>query len=185
MRLIGKQSVDISRVDPDIYSTSGRSNGHSFWTQRKERTHHASHVRFRARRRHRGARASGDRSPGSRKLTAPSLEAESPLPVGQERPTAPDRSTMRNSRRKARSFKVTTGPAVTFWNPANKASGDYTVKATFTEPKYMNLNNHPHPVRDLHRGQRPWLRQRRAISIAPPTVTATSSSAASARMHSR
>ncbi len=40
---------------------------------------------------------------------------------------------------------VTTGPAVTYWNPANKASGDYTVKATFTEPKYMNLNNHPHP----------------------------------------
>ncbi len=40
---------------------------------------------------------------------------------------------------------VTTGPAVTYWNPANRASGDYTVKATFTEPKYMNLNNHPHP----------------------------------------
>jgi hypothetical protein len=42
-------------------------------------------------------------------------------------------------------FKVTTGPAITYWNPANKASGDYTVKATFTEPKYMNLNTHPHP----------------------------------------
>ena len=40
---------------------------------------------------------------------------------------------------------VTTGPAVAYWNPANKAGGDYTVKATFTEPKYMNLNNHPHP----------------------------------------
>ncbi|HEY0432024.1 MAG TPA: hypothetical protein VGC61_09405 [Pyrinomonadaceae bacterium] len=40
---------------------------------------------------------------------------------------------------------VTTGPAVTYWNPKNKASGDYTVKATFKEPKYMNLNNHPHP----------------------------------------
>ncbi len=40
---------------------------------------------------------------------------------------------------------VTTGPAVAYWNPANKASGDYTVKATFTEPKYMNLNSHPHP----------------------------------------
>ena len=39
---------------------------------------------------------------------------------------------------------VTTGPATTYWNPANKASGDYTVKATFTEPKYMNLNSHPH-----------------------------------------
>src|SRR5689334_7431877 len=40
---------------------------------------------------------------------------------------------------------VTTGPAVTYWNPTNKATGDYTVKATFTEPKYMNLNSHPHP----------------------------------------
>jgi hypothetical protein len=39
---------------------------------------------------------------------------------------------------------VTTGPAVTYWNPANKASGDYTIKATFTEPKYMALNSHPH-----------------------------------------
>src|SRR5919199_12750 len=40
---------------------------------------------------------------------------------------------------------VTTGPAVVYWNPANKATGNYTVKATFREPKYMNLNNHPHP----------------------------------------
>ena len=40
---------------------------------------------------------------------------------------------------------VMTGPAVTYWNPANKATGDYTVSATFTEPKYMNLNSHPHP----------------------------------------
>src|SRR5262245_2223544 len=40
---------------------------------------------------------------------------------------------------------VTTGPAVVYWNPANKAAGNYTVKATFNEPKYMNLNDHPHP----------------------------------------
>ena len=40
---------------------------------------------------------------------------------------------------------VTTGPAVAYWNPANKATGNYTVKATFTEAKYMGLNNHPHP----------------------------------------
>jgi hypothetical protein len=40
---------------------------------------------------------------------------------------------------------ITTGPAATFWNPKNKASGNYTVSATFNEPKYMNLNNHPHP----------------------------------------
>jgi len=42
-------------------------------------------------------------------------------------------------------MRVTTGPAVTYWNPANKATGDYTVKATFNEPKFMNLNTHAHP----------------------------------------
>ena len=42
-------------------------------------------------------------------------------------------------------LQVTTGPAVTYWNPANKAMGDYTVKATFTESNYMGLNDHPHP----------------------------------------
>ena len=42
-------------------------------------------------------------------------------------------------------LRVTTGPAVTYWNPANKATGNYTVKATFTEPKYMSINDHPHP----------------------------------------
>jgi len=40
---------------------------------------------------------------------------------------------------------VTTGPAVAYWNPANTATGNYTVKATFTEAKYMDLNSHPHP----------------------------------------
>jgi hypothetical protein len=40
---------------------------------------------------------------------------------------------------------ITTGPAITYWNPANTATGNYTVKATFNEPKYMNLNSHPHP----------------------------------------
>jgi len=42
-------------------------------------------------------------------------------------------------------MRVTTGPAITYWNPANKAAGDYTVTATFNEPKFMNLNDHPHP----------------------------------------
>ena len=40
---------------------------------------------------------------------------------------------------------VVTGPAVSYWNPSNTANGNYTVKATFKEPKYMNLNSHPHP----------------------------------------
>ena len=39
---------------------------------------------------------------------------------------------------------VIAGPATTYWNPANTASGDYTVKATFTEPRFMELNSHPH-----------------------------------------
>jgi hypothetical protein len=44
-----------------------------------------------------------------------------------------------------KALHVTTGPAVAYWNPANKAAGNYTVTATFTEAKYMNLNDHPHP----------------------------------------
>ena len=40
---------------------------------------------------------------------------------------------------------VRTGPATTYWNPANRATGNYTVKATFTESNYMGLNDHPHP----------------------------------------
>ncbi len=40
---------------------------------------------------------------------------------------------------------VSTGPAVTYWNPANMATGNYTVKATFTESQYMSINSHPHP----------------------------------------
>ena len=39
---------------------------------------------------------------------------------------------------------VTAGPATTYWNPANTATGDYTVKGTFTEPRFMELNSHPH-----------------------------------------
>lgn len=40
---------------------------------------------------------------------------------------------------------VVTGPAITYWSPANKAAGDYTVSAHFREPKFMSLNTHPHP----------------------------------------
>jgi hypothetical protein len=41
-------------------------------------------------------------------------------------------------------LKLEIGPAAVYWNPANTASGDYTVKATFTEPKY-SVYTHPHP----------------------------------------
>jgi hypothetical protein len=42
-------------------------------------------------------------------------------------------------------LKVTTGPAIAYYNPSNTASGTYSVKATFTEKEFMALNNHPHP----------------------------------------
>jgi len=42
-------------------------------------------------------------------------------------------------------LQVRTGPATTYWNPANKAAGSYTVSATFTESNYMGLMDHPHP----------------------------------------
>jgi hypothetical protein len=40
-------------------------------------------------------------------------------------------------------FRLTTGPAAVYWNPANVGKGDFSVKATFTEPK--QTYNHPHP----------------------------------------
>lgn len=47
--------------------------------------------------------------------------------------------------KEGKALHVTTGPAITYWSPANKAKGDYTVSATFHEPKYMSINDHPHP----------------------------------------
>ena len=60
-------------------------------------------------------------------------------------------------------FRVTTGPATAYWNPKNVATGDYTVSATFTEPKFMNLNDHPHPYgiviagNDMGTGQQSYI----------------------------
>lgn len=45
---------------------------------------------------------------------------------------------------KGDTFHLTIGPATTYWNPANTVTGDYTVKATFTEPKQDF--SHPHPM---------------------------------------
>jgi len=42
-------------------------------------------------------------------------------------------------------FHIITGPAGNYWNLKNTANGDYTVSAKFTEPKFQNLNDHPHP----------------------------------------
>ncbi len=46
---------------------------------------------------------------------------------------------------KGSDIEIHTGPAMLYWNPANKGTGDFTVSATFTEPKYMSSNDHPHP----------------------------------------
>lgn len=60
-------------------------------------------------------------------------------------------------------LQVTTGPAIMYWNPKHLAKGDYTVSATFSEPKFMNLNTHPHPYgiviagNDLGTGQQSYL----------------------------
>jgi hypothetical protein len=40
---------------------------------------------------------------------------------------------------------VTTGPQGAFWQTGATASGNYTVRAKFNEPRFMNLMNHPHP----------------------------------------
>ena len=42
-------------------------------------------------------------------------------------------------------LRINNGPAAIYWRPADTASGSYTVSATFTEPKYMSSNDHPHP----------------------------------------
>lgn len=42
-------------------------------------------------------------------------------------------------------LRVTTGPATTYWRTGERLTGDYTVRATFTELAYMSLNDHPHP----------------------------------------
>lgn len=40
-------------------------------------------------------------------------------------------------------FHISAGSQSTYWNPANTATGDYTVSASFTEPK--TPAGHPHP----------------------------------------
>ena len=40
-------------------------------------------------------------------------------------------------------WRLMTGAAGLYWSPANAGKGDYSVKATFTEPKQPY--NHPHP----------------------------------------
>lgn len=46
---------------------------------------------------------------------------------------------------KGSEIEIHTGPQMLYWNSANKTSGDFTVSATFTEPKFMSSMDHPHP----------------------------------------
>src|ERR671934_197860 len=43
-------------------------------------------------------------------------------------------------------FRLMTGAAGLYWNPANVGKGDYSVKATFTEPKQTINHAHPYGV---------------------------------------
>lgn len=43
-------------------------------------------------------------------------------------------------------MRLTTGPAAVYWSANNAAKGDYTVKATFTEPKQTINHAHPYGV---------------------------------------
>lgn len=45
--------------------------------------------------------------------------------------------------RQGTNYRLTIGPAASYWNPANMATGNYTVKGTFVEPK--QTFDHPHP----------------------------------------
>ena len=63
-------------------------------------------------------------------------------PGGAGRGETIDKSKLAND---GSALHVTTGPASAFWDPTKTATGDYTVKASFTEPKFMNLIDHPHP----------------------------------------
>jgi hypothetical protein len=55
-------------------------------------------------------------------------------------------ATINNSKfvQQGKDLHLTIGPAAIYWNPANTAKGDYTVKATFKETKMMT--DHPHPA---------------------------------------
>lgn len=59
-----------------------------------------------------------------------------------------------------------TGPAVAYWKDDASAAGDYMVSATFTEPAYMALNNHPHPYGIFVGGQSMGTDQQRYLYCA-------------------
>jgi hypothetical protein len=78
-------------------------------------------------------------------LLAGSLAAQTPaeLKLRIDRSTSatdPDDGSPVRISEASRGFQVTTGPAAAVWNPANTATGRYTLKGTFT---LQGLSSHP------------------------------------------
>jgi hypothetical protein len=46
---------------------------------------------------------------------------------------------------KGNTITINSGPGMLYWNPANTASGNYSVRGTFNEPKVMSASSHSHP----------------------------------------
>lgn len=86
------------------------------------------------------AQQDADRAVAGGGITAPGWKGE------VDAPSASQGRSIKDSKfeQKGDTFHLTIGPAAVYWNPANTASGDYTVKATFTEPKMTS--GHPHPM---------------------------------------
>ena len=81
-----------------------------------------------------------DRSVAGGGITAPGWQGE------VDAQSAAQGKSVKDSKfeQKGDAFHLAVGPAAIYWNPKNTAAGDYTVKATFTEPKMVS--GHPHPM---------------------------------------
>ena len=81
-----------------------------------------------------------DRAVAGGGITAPGWKGE------VDAPSASQGRSIKDSKfeQKGDTYHLAIGPAAVYWNPSNTASGDYTVKATFTEAKMTS--GHPHPM---------------------------------------
>jgi hypothetical protein len=88
---------------------------------------------------HAAARQDADRKVAGGGITAQGWTGQvDPGPAKQGKTVADSKFA-----REGNALHVAIGPAATYWNPANRVSGDYAVKATFKELK--NNSSHPHP----------------------------------------
>lgn len=77
-------------------------------------------------------------------MTPLAAQAPDGLRVRVDRSTSasdPDDTTQLKTIAAGKGFRVTGGPAGTFWNPAQTASGNFTARATFTLQKPSGHNN--------------------------------------------